>query len=65
MAVRLHFQQQRSSAAGAAMRPLFKHFPSPVYLTLHQSQQPDFYIPITLTTGRRLSSAALRQFKSS
>jgi len=32
---------------------------------LHQSQQPDFYIPITLTTGRRLSSAALRQSKSS
>jgi hypothetical protein len=64
MAVRLNFHQERSSAAGAAM-PLFKHFPSPVYLTLHQSQQPDFYIPITSTTGRWLSSAALRQFKSS
>jgi len=65
MAVRLNFHQERSSAAGAAMRPLFKHFSSPVYLTLHQSQQPEFYIPITSTTGRRLSSAALSQFKSS
>jgi len=28
MAVRLNFHQERSNAAGAAMRPLFKHFPS-------------------------------------
>jgi hypothetical protein len=29
---------ERSRAAGGAVRPLFKYFPSPMYLTLHQCQ---------------------------